>query len=647
MLLSVNGLALEFGADEIFSGLSFNINAGDRVALVGVNGAGKTSLLRIIAGEIEPSAGSVNRSGGLRTGYLPQQISRFPSGTLLEAVCSASGETADDLELEAELHRQLEQDGRMNSEVARKLSAVQDRILSAGGYNLESRARAVLTGLGFTAEDFGKSLEDFSGGWKMRAMLGTILLGNPDLILLDEPTNHLDLDARLWLEEFLRRFRGAAWIISHDPAFLDRVINRVTELEFGSLRFWGGNYSFFVQEKLKHNELLEKQAKKVEEERERHERFIRKFKATESKRFQVRSREKMLERLEAVATYRSPKRMVIKPPEVPRSGDMVLDLKGVSKDYDHTVFSGVDLEIHRADRIGIVGRNGGGKSTLSRLFAGIEEPTEGTVRRGTGVKIGYYSQEVDLQLDGSKTVLRHIHDLVPGRSEKEVRSYLGRYLFTGDDVMKPVSVLSGGETSRLALAGILIKPSNLLILDEPTNHLDIFSRDVLQEALLAYKGTLVLISHDEKLLASLSEKLLVVKNGSVKPFAGSFGEYVEKLRQTADNQLGVRQQTSGGETSREAEKERKRKEAAARNKAYRKRREVEKRLEQIESKMRPLEKRREEIEELFSDHEVISNTSKLVELQKEHSCLSNSLTELENQWVLITEEMPESDESGN
>lgn len=638
MLLAVNGVSLEFGAEEIFRNITFNMNAGDRVALVGVNGAGKTSLLRILSGELDPTAGTISKSGGLRIGYLPQQISEFPLGNLLEAVCAGSGDVAEALEKETELHARMEAQGLVEKNIARELSEVQDKIHATGGYNLQSRAKAVLSGLGFTAEDFEKPLADFSGGWKMRAMLGTILLGNPDLVLLDEPTNHLDLDARLWLEEFLRRFRGAVWIISHDPAFLDRVINRVAELEFGELHTWGGNYSFYVKEKLVHNELLEKEAKKIQDERERHERFIRKFKATESKRFQVRSREKMLEKLEAVTTYRSPKRMIIKPPEVPRSGTKVLELTGVSKDYDKTVFSGVNLEIQRGERIGIVGKNGGGKSTLSRLFARIEDPTSGTVVEGTGVRIGYYSQEVDLQLNKQSTVLRHVHDLAPSRSEKEIRNYLGRYLFTGDDVMKPVSVLSGGETSRLALAGILIKPTNLLILDEPTNHLDIFSRDVLQEALSSYTGTLILISHDEKLLSALSERLFLVKDGKVGMFSGNFREYVEKLRAIADKQLGTQQlKASAMETSRESEKERKRKEAAERNKAYKLRREIEKRLERIEKKMKPLEQRREEIESLFSDPDIIGDTSRLVELQKEHSYVTDQLSALEEQWVEIAE----------
>ncbi len=639
MLLSVNGLGLEFGSDEIFSNISFNINAGDRVALVGINGAGKTSLLRILSGDLEHSSGRVKKAGNLRIGYLPQQISEFPGGVLLEAVCAGSGDGADALSREKELHSILESEGTGSVSVLAELVQVQDRIHAAEAYNLQSRAQAVLFGLGFSKEDLEKDLDAFSGGWKMRAMLGAILLNNPDLILLDEPTNHLDLDARLWLEEFLRRFKGAAWIISHDPSFLDRVTNKVVEIEFGEMKAWGGNYSFYVKEKLVNAALLKKQARKVDDEREKLERFVRKFKATESKRFQVRSREKMLEKLDAVAIYKSPKRMIIKPPDVPRSGTKVLQMKGVSKAYDgNVVFSGVNLEIQRGDRIGIVGKNGGGKSTLSRLFANIEDPTDGILTKGTSVEIGYYSQEIDLQLNEKHTVLQHIHNIAPSRSESEIRSYLGRYLYTGDDVMKPISVLSGGEISRLALAGILIKPTNFLILDEPTNHLDIFSRDVLQEALKSYSGTLVLISHDEKLLAALSEKLFVVKNKKIKGFTGNFNEYVEKLRNLADEQFKKPDDKNNPESGREIERERKRKEAAERNLAYKERRKKEKRIERIEKKIAPFETRRIEIEALFADQEVINNSKLLVELQKEHSYLSDEIASLEEPGMEIASE---------
>ncbi len=639
MLLTASALGLEFGSDEIFSNLTFTISQGDRAALVGVNGAGKTSLLRMLSNDLEPTSGKLIKSKNLRVGYLPQQISSFPKGTLLEAVCAGSGDAAQALQRENEIHTILEQKENVTKAVLKELTRVQDKIHATGAYNLNTKAQSVLAGLGFSKEEFDKDLNTFSGGWKMRAMLAAILLNNPDLIMLDEPTNHLDLDARLWLEEFLKRFKGAAWIISHDPKFLDRVVNKVIEIEFGQMKFWGGNYTFFVKEKLVQAALLEKQAKKVEDEKEKLERFVRKFRATESKRFQVRSREKMLEKLEAVATYRSPKRMNIQPPEVPRSGTKVIELINVSKEYDKPIFTNVSFEIQRGERIGIVGKNGEGKSTISRLFANIEDPSSGKVIIGTNVLIGYYSQEIDLQLNPEHTVLQHIHAITPSRSEREVRNYLGRYLFTGDDVMKPVSVLSGGEISRLALAGILIKPTNLLILDEPTNHLDIFSRDVLREALKAYKGTLILISHDEELLTSLAEKLLVLKNKNVKVFAGNFAEYVEKLRTLAGQQFKQIELKTTNESSKEVEKERKRAEAQARNEAYKERRKVEKRIEKIENQIKPLEQKIEEIEKQFSLPEVLNNSAKLVELQKEHARISNKISTLEEEWMEIAEEI--------
>ncbi len=453
MLLNASGLALEFGADLIFEGVSFTVDRGDRIALVGVNGAGKTSLLRVMTGEIEPSRGTVTRAGGVRVGYLPQQLGEFPEGPLLEAVCSCAGEAVNALTRQKEILHHLSKGGDDDDSLLNELARVQDFIDSTGAYNLHTRAEVVLTGLGFSLEDLVKPMADFSGGWKMRAMLGALILEDPDLLLLDEPTNHLDLDARIWLEEFLNRFRGAVWLISHDPGFLDRTVRAVYELEYGSLTVWGGNWSFYEKKKMEDIQHREHEARKVADQRDRMERFIKKFQATESKRFQVRSRIKMLEKLETIEIYRSPGRMRIRLPETPRSGHKVLSLSGITKRYAHTVFEGVDLELEAQQRVGVVGRNGGGKSTLSRIMAGVEAPTDGIVKVGANVRIGYYSQEVDLALDPARTVLQQLSDISPERSEKELRSFLGGFLFTGDDVEKPTGVLSGGKKAEWRLRG--------------------------------------------------------------------------------------------------------------------------------------------------------------------------------------------------
>lgn len=636
MLLNASGLALEFGADLIFEGVNFTVDRGDRVALVGVNGAGKTSLLRIMTGELEPSRGTVTRAGGARVGYLPQQLGEFPEGPLLEAVCSCAGEAVNALKRQKEILHHLSSAEEHGESLLNELARVQDSIDSTGAYSIHTRAEVVLTGLGFTMDDLRKPMSDFSGGWKMRAMLGALILEDPDLLLLDEPTNHLDLDARIWLEEFLNRFRGAVWLISHDPGFLDRTVRTVYELEYGSLTVWGGNWSFYEKKKLEDIQHREREAKKVAEQRERMERFIRKFQATESKRFQVRSRVKMLEKLETIETYRSPDRMRIRLPETPRSGHKVLSLAGVSKVYDHTVFNGVDLELEAQERVGIVGKNGGGKSTLSRIMAGVETPTAGTVKTGANVRIGYYSQEVDMALDPSRTVLQQLCDISPERSEKELRCFLGGFLFTGDDVEKPTGVLSGGEKSRVALARVMLLPTNLLILDEPTNHLDIFSRRVLAEVLDGYQGTLVLISHDENLLRALARRVLVVEAGRVRPFTGGFDDFVQKRRSSASESLSPEKPRSSSQ-GRTNDKERKRREAQERDRLFQKRSRVDQSVKRIERAMIPLENRRSEIETLLSTPDLPGGSGRIVELQKEHAFITREILQLEEQWMEAVE----------
>lgn len=639
MIVSAGGLGVSFGSDEVFSKLTFNIERGDRTALVGVNGAGKTTLFRVLAGALEPSEGTVTRARGIRVGYLPQEMSEFPCGSLLERVALHSTEIREALDRQAALHEDLASGAGLDEAVLRDLGATVSLLESADVYNLESRAARLLGGLGFRPDEMDKPLEHFSGGWRMRAELAALLLAEPDLLLLDEPTNHLDLDARLWLEQYLLEFPGAVWIISHDPAFLDRIVTRVCEIEFGRMTMYKGNYSKY--EETKQREIVERehQARLQLDRRERMERFVNKFKANPKKRNMVQSRLKMLERLEVIETHRSPKRMRMRFPEVPRSPLRVVEASGVSKAYDRIVFQGVDLRLERGDRVGIVGRNGEGKSTLSRLLAGIEEPTSGTVRIGQGVLTGYYSQEVELALNRDLNLMEQLSSVAPERSEQELRSFLGMFLFTGDDVFKKTAILSGGEKSRLALARMLMTPLNLLILDEPTNHLDIFSREVLEEALKEYRGTLVLISHDEKLLGSTVEQVYEVERGSVRRFNGPFSYYLEKKQRELEKQFGAPAGRSGqGPTRREQERERRRREAEERNRLYRLRAAVEKRMHKVEKELIPLEERLHELEAELCRPEVLCDGQRVVELQKEHAWVMDKAAVLQEKWNLLAEE---------
>jgi len=642
MIVNASSLGMRFGVEEIFDNVSFTINRGDRAALVGVNGAGKTTLIKILTGELEPTEGNMHIAGGTRIAHLPQQMSRFPDGPLLKTVCHEAGEAAKALEQMKTIQADLEVTDNKSErkQLLDELAQAHDLADSTEAFNIDSRAEKVLSGLGFSIDDFTKSMEEFSGGWRMRGQLASLLLSDPDLLLLDEPTNHLDLDARIWLEEYLRKFRGAVWIISHDPGFLDRVVSRIYELEFGELSSYSGNYTFYEKRKQEDISLREKQAKHQAEQIEKVTRFIKRFKATESKRFQVRSREKMLEKMEIVQTHRDPHHIRLRFPDPPRSGKIVARLEDVSRDYDRTVFSGVNLEITRGDRTGIVGKNGEGKSTLSRILAGVEAPTAGSMHLGSGVMTGFYTQEVDQHLDPGLSLLEQLSAISPSSSEKELRSILGGFLFTGDDVFKRTGVLSGGEKSRLALARILLSPVNFLILDEPTNHLDIFSRNVLCEALEKYPGTLVLISHDEQLLSSQVKKVYEVRDGRVSLFDGSFDYYLrkkqERIRRTFESR---KSDHSRDKSHREEEKERKRREAEKRKELYAKRKKVRDRIIRIERKLLPLEEKREELETLLQDAGVISNTSRLVELQKEHAYVCQEIGEYQQMWDDLAGEM--------
>jgi len=639
VIVSATGLGVSFGADDIFSGLNFSINRGDRTALVGVNGAGKTTLLRVLAGELEPSQGAVHFSGNARIAYLPQQMNTFLEGPLLKAVCAGAGDASDALARMDQLHRKMATSDKHETEkLFSELEKTHDVIDSSDAFNIQTRAEKILGGLGFRETELEKPLEEFSGGWRMRAQLASLLLADPELLLMDEPTNHLDLEARIWLEEYLQKFNGGVWIISHDPGFLDRIVTEIREIEFGEMLTWSGNFTFYEKKKSEGIHLRDKQAKHQAQQIDRMKRFIKRFKATESKRFQVRSREKMLEKMELVQTHRNPAHIRLRFPTPPRSGEIVAVLEDISKEYDKLIFSDVDLTVSKGERLGIVGRNGEGKSTLSRILAEAEEPSGGSLKIGSGVVTGFYSQDSDREVRDSVSVLEYLSSTAPAKSEKDLRNVLGRFLFTGDDAFKKVSVLSGGERSRLELAVLLLQPINFLILDEPTNHLDIISRRVLIEALEEYTGTLVIVSHDEQLLSALADKVIEVSSGSVRPFLGGFNNYLEKKQEEIRQRLNQGKTSPSKVSAKEKKREKKRKEAALRKKEYAKRSELYTRLHRIEEKLAPLEKRKAELEKLLSTPSVLEDGQKVMSLQQEHSYISQQIEEYQTLWEKTVEE---------
>jgi ATP-binding cassette subfamily F protein 3 len=538
-MLSLNRVGLSFGARKLFTDLSWTLGDGERVALVGPNGAGKTTLFRVALGEIEPDQGSISRARHVRTGYLPQEEVPLPGETALE---SALGAFENALDAEREAH-ELREDiaGRTESDpelpaLLRRLGDLQHLFEEADGYRMSSEAERVLTGLGLSQAQIRGPLAALSGGWRMRVALARLLLARPTHLFLDEPTNHLDIPSLAWLEEYLDEFSGTVVVISHDRTFLDRIVTQVYELAAGKLDSYAGNYSYYAEERERRKAAAEaaaaNQAKRVAEL----EQFIDRFRAKNSKAKQVKSKEKMLERMERVEVRADTRTIRFSFPKAPPSGRVLIELKAVDKTYPSRdaagvpVFSGLDLKIERGERVALVGPNGAGKSTLLRILAGDEPIQRGERRLDERAEIAVFAQHTTDGLTLENTVLDEVATAGPREPQERLRSLLGAFLFRGDDVGKMVRVLSGGEKARLAIAKTLLRPVNMLLLDEPTNHLDMAGKAVLLDALQGYDGTLVLVTHDRHLIDAVATRVIeVAPGGVVRSFPGTFSDYADRL----------------------------------------------------------------------------------------------------------------------
>ncbi len=602
-MISIDNLTVSFGGWTLFDGISFLVNPKERIGLVGRNGAGKTTILKLIAGLQQPTSGAITKNADCTIGYLPQQMQVADTTTLIAETAKAFEEV---LSLEAEIERltaeiamRTDYESEEYEKLLHRLNDANDRYHILGGDTRDADIEKTLLGLGFRREEFEKPTCEFSGGWRMRIELAKLLLRRPSIFLLDEPTNHLDIESIQWLEEYLKNYNGAVLLISHDRAFLDNVTTRTIELSLGKIYDYKVPYSQFVT--LRAERRAQQLAAYQNQQRliEKSEEFIEKFRYKPTKSNQVQSRIKQLDKLERIEVEEEDLATLnIKFPPAPRSGQIVADIKGVGKAFgSHRVFSGAEFTIHKGDKIALVGRNGEGKTTFARMLIGELEQSEGEIKIGANVSIGYYAQNQDDLMNGDFTVYDTLDRVAVGDIRTRLRDILGAFLFRGEDIDKKVKVLSGGERSRLAMARMMLEPHNLLILDEPTNHMDMRSKDILKTALQKFDGTVVVVSHDREFLDGIVDKVYEFRDGGVREYLGGIYYFLEKrklenlheIERKAPVVAAAKQEQSQGKLSYEQKKEQ--------EKLLRK---LRKNVEQIEAELADVEKQIADYEARFA-----------------------------------------------
>ncbi len=640
-MLSVNNLDIRYGEKHLFKDITAVVHAGDRIGLVGVNGTGKSTLMKIMASEIAADDGVLSKAKHFSVAYLPQEPSIINSGRALydEAVQSF----ADLLQLQKEMKRlnellsETDEQSEDFQEILSRQGEIQQLLDNSDVYTIRTRTEKVLFGLGFSEADLQAEVSSFSGGWIMRLLLAKMLLASPSLLLLDEPTNHLDLDSLTWLESFLQVHHGALVIISHDRTFLDRTTSQTWELSLGRLTTYKGNYSQYVRDK-EERRRIEKAAYDNQQAQIRQTmRFVERFRAKSTKAKQVQSRLKQLDRLDLVELAEEEHSIRFSFPPAPHSGRDVLMAESISKRYgSKAVFSNIDLHLNRGDKVAVVGVNGAGKSTMLKILAGQLEADRGSLRLGSGVQMTYFGQHQAQELAPDFTVLESLSHVAGDMTITRMRSLLGAFLFRGEDVDKKVAVLSGGEKSRLALARMIAVPANCMLLDEPTNHLDMLSQEVLQEAMRQYDGTIVVVSHNRYFVDSFVNKVLEIKNGAATLFDGTVAEYLERQARQAQGEAD--RETTGPEDQaadaprQESRKEKRRQEALKREKRRERAGPWLKKLAEAEKTVEELELLKDELEAELADPELYQDNRAWSQVNKKYSDCTRRLERWMGRW---------------